>query len=159
MLSIPLRQKEQAMHFEGTAVIQASREKVWTFLTDPNTVSQCVPGLESMEIVAPDEKFRAVASVGFGSVKVTFKTDVEWLELDAPNRAKMKAHGVAPGSAVDADAEMILIEAPDGATELKWATEVTIMGTIASLAARLMGSVTKKLVGAFFNCVKKHVEA
>ena len=147
------------MHFEGSVAIRAPREKVWAFLTDPSAVSQCAPGLESMDIVEPDKKFQIVASVGFGSVKVTFKTDVEWLELQTPQHAKMKAHGTAPGSAVDATAEMLLIDGNDGATELKWATDVTIMGTIASLAARLMGSVTKKLVGAFFECVRKNVEA
>ncbi len=146
------------MHLEGNVTIQAPRDKVWEFLVDPYAVSRCAPGLESMEVITPNEKFHAVASVGLGSVKVTFKTDVEFLELDAPHRARMKAHGVAPGSAMDAVAEMQLSDGPDGTTNLKWATDVTILGTIASLAARLMGSVTQKLVGAFFICVKKKIE-
>jgi len=32
------------------------------------------------------------------------------------------------------------------------------MGTIAALANRMMGSVTKKLAGEFFNNVKKNIE-
>ncbi|HLF24706.1 MAG TPA: carbon monoxide dehydrogenase subunit G [Anaerolineae bacterium] len=147
------------MHFQGSVPIGAPREKVWDFLTDPHTVSQCAPGLESVEIITPDKKFRAVVSAGFGSVKVTFTLDVEWLELDAPQRARMKAHGSAPGSATDITSEMILHEAPNGATDLKWTADIVVLGTIASLAARLMGSVTQELVGTFFNCVKSKIEA
>jgi carbon monoxide dehydrogenase subunit G len=147
------------MHFEGTVTIDAPRNKVWEFLTDPNGVSQCVPGLESLEIITPKEKFRAIAAIGLGTVKARFKTDVEWVELDEPNRAKMKAHGTAPGSVMDTTSEMILSDGPDGSTELQWSADVTIRGTIASLAARMMGSVTQKLTSAFFECVKKKIEA
>ncbi len=147
------------MHFEGVVTINVPREQVWEYVTDPNQVSQCAPGLQSMEIMVPNEKFRAVASVGFGAVKATFTTDVEWLELDPPHRAKMKAHGKAPGSAVDAISEMVLTDAPDGATEMHWTADVVVMGTIASLAARMMGSVTKKLTGEFFECMKRQIEA
>jgi carbon monoxide dehydrogenase subunit G len=146
------------MHLEGTVAINAGREKVWQFLTDPNAVSQCAPGVESLTIVEPDKKFQVVAAIGFGSVKVTFKTDVEWLEMEMPQRAKMKAHGVAPGSAADVISEMLLNLQGDGSTELKWTADVVVLGTIASLAARLMGTVTQKIVGSFFNCVKTKIE-
>ncbi len=147
------------MQFKGVVSIQAPRDKVWKSLTDPAFVSQCAPGLEKMEVIVPDEKFRVVASVGFGAVKATFATDVEWLELAAPNHAKMKAHGTAPGSGMDATSDMYLSDGTDGTTELNWQADVIVVGSIASLASRLLGSVTQKLTNAFFNCVKAKIEA
>ncbi len=147
------------MNVEGSVTIRAPREEVWEFLTDPDLVSACAPGVQSVEIITPNERFRAVASVGLGAMKVTFSTDVEWTELDPPNRAKMKARGNAPGSAVEASAEMNLSEGPEGTTEMKWTADVAVMGTIASLASRMMGSVTEKLTGEFFDCVKRKIEA
>ena len=147
------------MQFKGSVAIDATREDVWAFLTDPHAVSKCAPGLQSMKVIEPNHKFRAIAAVGFGTVKATFTTDVEWLELDELNRAKMKAHGSAPGSAVDAIAEMQLSDGEGGTTLLDWSAEVTIVGTIASLASRLMSSVTKKLTSQFFDCVKRKIEA
>ena len=147
------------MHLEGNVSIAAPRPKVWSFLTDPEAVAQCTPGLESMTIVEPGRKFRAVASVGLGSVKARFTLDVEWLDLQAPERALAKAHGTAPGSTADVSGELIMREASAAATELQWSADVTIMGTIASLASRMMGSVTEKLAGQFFDCVRKKVEA
>ena len=147
------------MRLEGTTHIEAPRDKVWAFLVDANKVGECAPGVQSMEVLEPDKKFRAVASVGFGSVKATFNTDVEFVELDKPNRAKLKAHGKAPGSAVDAVSEMNLSDGADGSTDMKWWADVTVVGTIASLASRLMGVVTQKLTAEFFNCMKKKIEA
>jgi molybdenum cofactor cytidylyltransferase len=147
------------MRFEGTVKIGAHRDAVWRFLTDPREVAECAPGLESVEVLLPNERFRATASVGFGSVRARFVTDVEWLDLDPPSRARMKAHGTAPGSAVDATSEMVLRDAGDGGTELEWSADVSVVGTIASLAARLMGGVTDKLTAAFFEEVKKRIEA
>jgi carbon monoxide dehydrogenase subunit G len=146
------------MHLEGNVSIAAPRQKVWDSLTDPYFVSQCAPGLESMDVIEPDKKFRAVAGAGFGSIKVTFKTDVEWVELDAPTRASMKVHGTAPGSAMDMTSAMILSDGPDDSTELNWAAEIVVLGTIASVAARLMQPVANLLVGALFNCIKSKIE-
>ena len=147
------------MRFEGTVSIKAPRAKVWDFLTDPRKVSGCAPGLEKLEIVEPGKKFRATTSIGFGSVKVRFVNDVEWVEMDPPNLARMKAHGTAPGSGVDAETSMALTDGQDGATELAWSADVNVVGTVASLAARLMSGVTKKLTAAFFESVRKEIEA
>ena len=146
------------MHLEGNVAIGASRQKVWESLTDPYFVSQCAPGLESMEIIEPNKKFQAVAGAGFGSIKITFKTDVEWLELDPPTKASMKVHGTAPGSAVDMTSAMILSDGPDGSTNLNWTAEVVVLGTIASVAARLMQPMANLLIGALFKCIKGKIE-
>ncbi len=146
------------MHFEGKVNIKQSRSEVWAFLTDAEAVSQCMPGLESIEIVTPNKKFRALGALGLGTVKVKMDTDVEWVELDAPNRATMRMNGTAPGSAIDVASEIRLADGADGSTDMEWSAEVKVLGTIASLAARLMKPVTKKLTGQFFACVKKKLE-
>jgi molybdenum cofactor cytidylyltransferase len=147
------------MRFEGSLEIQAPRERVWSFLTDPEAVASCAPGLQSIEILEPGRRFRAVAGVGFGAVKATFSNEVEWLDLDSPDRARMKVHGNAPGSAVDAVSEMRLADGADGATRLDWWADVTVVGAIANLAARLMGSVAQRLTDAFFETVRQRIEA
>ncbi len=146
------------MHLDGTVTINAPRQTVWEFLTDPHQVSQCAPGIESVEVLTPGKTFRAVASVGFGAVKARFAGDAEWLELEAPARARMKAHGNAPGSAADVMSEMLLVETGPGTTELRWSADVSVVGQLASLAARLMTSVSQKLVGMFFDCVRQTIE-
>lgn len=147
------------MHFEGSVNIVAPRDKVWEFLTNAEFVSQCAPGVKDMEVVIPDQKYLAVASVGFGSIVVVFKADVEFQEVKEPEFARVKAHGDGSDSAVDVTSEMFLSDGSDGSTDLNWTADVVVVGRIASVASRMMSSVTKKLTNKFFECVKKKIEA
>src|SRR5436190_501477 len=114
------------MQLKGNITIRAPRKKVWDFLTDPNQIGQCVPGVEKIETIEPLKKYRGVVSVGLGSVKARFSGDVEILELDEPNRAKLKAHGTATGSVADAVSEMNLSDGSDGATVVAWTADVNV---------------------------------
>jgi carbon monoxide dehydrogenase subunit G len=145
------------MQLSGNVVIKAPRGQVWEFLTDVTKVAQCAPGVESVELLEGGQKFKAVAAIGFGSVKARFSGDAEWVEQEAPNRAKVKAHGNAPGSAADVLAEMLLAEV-EGGTQMSWTAEVTVLGQLASLAARMMTPVSQKLTEQFFNVVKQKIE-
>lgn len=146
------------MLLKGDVTIHAPRKKVWDFLTDPNQIGPCAPGVEKIETIEPDKKYRGVMSVGLGSVKAKFNGDVEILELNEPDYAKLKAHGTATGSAADVMSEMMLSNGPDGATNVHWTADVQISGQLASLASRLMVPVSQKLAGIFYDEVRKQIE-
>ncbi len=146
------------MKLEGTTHINAPREKTYNYLTDATFVSECAPGVQSLEVIEPDKKFKVVAGVGFGMVKATFDTVVEFLDKKPNEYAKIKAAGKAPGSNVDATAELFMTDSADGGTDLKWVADVSIAGAIASVAMRLLGSVTQKLSAQFFEKAKTKIE-
>lgn len=146
------------MLLKGEVAIHAPRKKVWDFLTDPNQIGQCAPGVEKIEEIEPMKRYRGVVSVGLGGVKARFNGEVDVLELDEPNRAKLKAHGTAAGSAADAVSEMSLSDGPDGATLVNWTADVNVSGQLASLAARLMAPVSQKLAGQFYEEVRRRIE-
>ena len=146
------------MMVEGNININAPREKVWEFLTSPDFVIECAPGVDSVEVIVPDKQFKAIATIGFGSAKVVFEADVEWLEMYENRFARMKAHGKTPGSGVDVISEMRLTNR-DQTTDLDWKADIMIVGQLASTAARLMSGVTRNLTGSFFTCVKGKIES
>ena len=146
------------MLLKGDVTIHAPRKKVWDFLTDPNQIGPCAPGVEQIETIEFDKKYRGVMSVGLGSVKAKFNGDVEIVELNEPDHAKLKAHGVATGSAADVMSEMTLSNGPDGATNVHWTADVQVSGQLASLASRLMVPVSQKLAGIFYEEVRKRIE-
>ena len=145
------------MHFEGKQTLNLPQAKAWQFLIDPQRVSQCVPGLKSIEVV-DSSHFNAVVGFGVGAFTATFTMSVEWLELDPPHRARLKMHGSAPGSVVDGESEMKLSSDGENASNLSWTADVMIGGMIASVANRLMSGVTQKLTQKFFDCVKEKME-
>ena len=146
------------MHFEGTVQINAPRDRVWAFVIDPNQVGQCGPGVESIEVI-DDTHFKATAKVGVGFISARFVVNLEFVDLDAPSAATIKAHGQAPGSAVDADARMELSDANGGGTTMDWSAEVNIAGTIASVGARLIEGTANKMIGQTFDCMRTKLEA
>jgi carbon monoxide dehydrogenase subunit G len=147
------------MLLKGEVTIRAPRKRVWDFMTDPEQIGQCLPGVEKIEVIEPLKRYRGIVSVGFGSVKARFSGEVEVLELDEPDNAKLKAHGSASGSVVDAVSEMHLSDSPDGATLVNWTADVAIGGQLASLAARLMVPVSEKLAGVFYDQVRQRIES
>jgi len=147
------------MQLKGDVTIRAPRKKVWDFMTDPEQIGQCASGVEKIEVIEPLKKYHGIVSIGFGAVKARFSGDVEILELQEPDYAKLKAHGSATGSVADATSEMHLSDGPDGSTLVHWTADVLVAGQLASLAARLMVPVSEKLAGVFYDQVKKKIES
>jgi carbon monoxide dehydrogenase subunit G len=145
------------MHFEGTVEIAAPRDRVWAFVTDPDQVGPCGPGVESITVV-DDTHFKAAAKVGIGFISAKFNVDMTFASLTPPDAATIKAHGQAPGSAVDADAEMRLSDGPDGGTVMDWSADVNIAGTLASVGARLIEGTADKMIAQTFACMKTKLE-
>jgi carbon monoxide dehydrogenase subunit G len=146
------------MKFAGTVAIAAPRDKVWAFVVDPNQVGQCGPGVESIEVVDATH-FKATAKVGIGFISARFVVNMEMADLEPPDRAVIKAHGQAPGSAVDATAQMALADGADGGTTMDWSADVAISGSLASLGARLIEGTANKMIGQTFACMKAKLEA
>lgn len=146
------------MLLKGDVAIHAPRKKVWDFLTDPNQIGQCLPGIEKIETIEEMKRYHGVVSIGLGSVKARFSGEVDILELDEPNRAKLKAHGTATGSAADALSEMSLSDGPDNSTLVHWTANINVSGQLASLVSRLMVPVSQKLAAVFYDEVRKRIE-
>ena len=146
------------MKFSGTVDINAPRERVWSFVTDPNQVGQCGPGVERIEVV-DDTHFKATAQVGIGFIKARFNVNMEFADQAPPDRAVIKARGQAPGSAVDATAQMTLSGTAEGPTRMEWSADVALAGTLASLGSRLIEGTANKMIGQTFDCMRAKLEA
>jgi carbon monoxide dehydrogenase subunit G len=147
------------MRFSDTTSIRAPRERVWAFLIDPRKVGACGPGVESIEVV-DETHFKARAKVGIGFIAARFNINMELVEQEPPTRAVLKAHGQAPGSAVDATATMTLSETPPGdITVMDWVAEVQISGALASVGARMIEGTARKMIAQTFDCIRLKLEA
>ncbi len=146
------------MRFAGSVDIHAPHERVWAFVIDPNQVGSCGPGVESIDVV-DDTHFRVRAKVGVGFISARFVVDMEMAERVPPDHAVIKAHGQAPGSAVDATASMSLRSGADGTTVMDWEADVLIAGTIASVGARLLEGTANRMIAQTFDCMRAKLEA
>jgi uncharacterized protein len=146
------------MRFEGTLDIDAPRERVWSFLTDPAQVTTCAPDVQALEVIDPHH-FKVVVRAGVGPIKATFTMNVQFLELDRPKHAAVLARGQAPGSAVEMVSTMNLAEFDETHTVMEWSSEVTVSGMMQQVGARLMQGAADKITHQVFACIKAKLEA
>ena len=146
------------MRFEGKLDIDAPRERVWSFLTDPAQVTTCAPDVQSLEVTDP-RHFKVVVRAGVGPIKGTFSMNVEFTELQEPGHASVVARGQAPGSAVEMVSNMELSEFDETHTIMEWSSEVTVSGMIQQVGARLMQGAADKITQQVFACIKAKLEA
>lgn len=146
------------MEFSGAVTIRATRDQVWAFLTNPEAVGRCGPGVESIEVV-DEMHFNAKAKVGVGFISARFSINLTFEELAPPDRAIIRAHGIAPGSAVDGVGRMNLVDGDEpGTTTMLWAAEVQLAGMLASIGARLVEGTAEKMIGQTFDCIRSKLE-
>ena len=91
-------------------------------------------------------------------IKGNFNFDIQWLEMDEPNSAKMVANGKIPGSAVAMNSKIDLIDDGNGGTDMHWESNVKVSGTIAGVGARLMSGVADRQTKEIFDCIKSKLD-
>ena len=146
------------MRFEGTLDIDAPRDRVWSFLTDPAQVTTCAPDVQSLEITDPHH-FKVVVRAGVGPIKSTFAMNVQLLELERPKHAAVLARGQAPGSAVEMRSEMDLAALDAARTTMNWSSDVSVSGMIQQVGGRLIQGAADKITQQVFSCIKAKLEA
>lgn len=147
------------MQFSGSVEIAAPRDRVWQFVSDPQQMGTCGPGVETVDVV-DENRFTAKAKVGVGPIRAKFDVNAEFIERVEPDRAEIRARGKAPGTAVDGTARMSLRDGDAaGTTIMDWEADVQFSGAMASLGARLIEGTANKLIGQTFSCVKSRLES
>ena len=146
------------LEFSGSPEISATREHVWSRLTDPDFVAASAPGVETVEAIDPTH-FKVISGLGVGSVKLRFKLDVELFDIVDNESLKMRARGKAPGSAVDVVSSLRVSDAAPGRIRLDWSATSEVCGTVASVGARLLEGTARKLTEEFWTDFARRVGA
>ncbi len=144
------------MHFEGKAVVKAPVEKVWNFISTPESIAQCLPGVEEYKVL-DGKRTEAKIKMGVGFIKGTFKVNSRVLEEDPANhRAKLAIDGSGVTSAFKAEIQISCNPHPEG-TELGWVAEATVSGPLGSVAKGLVENASQKVVNQTLECMKNKV--
>ncbi len=138
------------MDMSGSQRIEASRQRVWEGLNDPDVLKQCIPGCEAIELTSPTE-MNAKAVLKIGPVKASFAGKVTLSELDPPNGYTITGEGQGGVAGFAKGGATVRLEADgEDATILHYDAKADVGGKIAQLGARLIDGTAKKLAGDFF---------
>ena len=145
------------MDFTGTIDIDAPRAAVWNLLLDFEQLATCGPGVGSVERF-DDRHARVRAKIGVGFMTLGFTIELELAEIEAPDRAVIRATGAAPGNQAEATGQMVLSGPPEGPTRMDYAATVELFGSLAGVGSRMIESTAAKLIDQTFDCVRTRLE-
>ena len=137
------------MEMSGEYKINASREKVWAGLNDPEILKQSIPGCEEIDQTS-DTSFTAQVTAKVGPVKAKFSGAVELTDIDAPNGYRISGEGKGGAAGFAKGGANVKLEEDGDGTLLKYEVDAQVGGKLAQLGARLIDGTAKKMASQFF---------
>ncbi|UOY00415.1 SRPBCC family protein [Blastococcus sp. PRF04-17] len=139
------------MNLDGSAVLHADPDKVWSVITDPAVLARTIPGCESLEQVGDDE-YKMNVTVGVGAIRGTYAGEVRLSDQQRPKSYVMHASGAGGPGNVRAKV-LINLEPSDEGTTLTYSADAVVGGAVAGVGQRMMTGVAKRMAGQFFKAI------
>jgi len=146
------------MQIIDSFVINAPQDKVWEFLFDIPKLSECVPGIEDVEVV-DDKTYKGKLVVKVGPIKSSFNGTVILKEVDAPNRIAGTVEGNDKSSASSVKATFTgTLKSVDNGTEAAFEVEANLRGRLAQFGGPVINATAKKLTAEFAKNLRERLE-
>ena len=132
------------MKLEGVVEIEAPREQVWQTAFDPKVMAHVIPGVRTLDMVAPDE-FHAQMKVGVGALNGTFTSTLKLNEVTPPSFARLTIQGRGSIGQFSGSGT-VQLEDHKSQTRINYQSDIHISGPMAGLGEGLMITITNVLI-------------
>lgn len=147
------------MIFEDHFLIEASRPAVWAYIWDAEKMSRCVPGVEQV-IAESDGTYSVRVKTKLGFLSATFNLGVKIMEAEEPVRLISVFEG--KDSKIASRLKQVntikLVDVSATRTEMRYKSEVTLMGKLATLGRSVIKGKAKQLMKEFSRKLKAEIE-
>ena len=140
------------MKLSGDAVLHAPAEAVWDTLLDPAVLVRTIPGCERLETTG-EHTYAMTVNVGVSAIRGTYAGTCSLGELQPPSSLLLSAQGAGAPGTIGSAVNVRLEDLGDGTTSLSYEADVLVGGMIAGVGQRMLGSVSRRLAGEFFEAV------
>ena len=140
-----------AVRIEKSFETKHPTDVVWKMLSDPRKVVSCVPGAQITEAI-DDRNFKGSIRLKVGPSVTEFKGEVHIDRLDEQAHVlEMSGRGQDVRGKGSASMKMTgaLTALPDGGTQVRAVSEVTVVGILAQFGARVMNDVSDVIFKEF----------
>jgi len=146
------------MQIKDSFTINAPQEKVWELLFDIPRLSQCVPGIESVEVV-DDKTYRGVLVVKVGPIRSQFTGMVTLTEVEPPQRIAGSVEGDDKTSASSIKASFSgTLAAVEAGTAAAFVVDLNLRGRLAQFGGPVINATAKKLTAEFAKNLRAQLE-
>lgn len=145
------------MKLTGTYTLAASRDKVFTAITDPAVLERVIEGCEKMVKTAEDS-YDAHLKIGIAGLKGSYVGKVHLRDKQPPESYTLIIEGKGGPGFVKGTARVQLTD-KGTETELRCEADAQVGGLIAAIGSRLVEAAGKKMMDDFFRKFGEEVKA
>jgi len=145
--------------FDEEFTVNAPADVVWDFFLDPTRLAPCLPGCESLEVEdATTYRVRLTVKVGFLSTTQNLRVAI--IECDRPRHLVSAGRGEDRKLASQVETRTTLDLGPvgEGATLVRYRSEVRVLGRLGSVGDAVMRVKARQLAGDFAANVRAAIE-
>lgn len=145
-----------ALKGHGEVLLSAPVDEVWRRLIDPNELAAIVPGCRSLKQDGPDS-YSAQVVIGVAGIRGTYDARIEM--CDKKEGSSLRLVGKATGAlGHGAGSGLVTLKAEaDGRTRLHYTYDADVGGKIGAVGQRMLGTVTRYLIGQFFAAMERRL--
>ena len=141
------------MKVSGSYEFDVPAARVWQVLTEPKSLSSCLPGCEGLDPIGGDE-YQAVLTVRVGPIHARYNAKIAMLDKVPHQSYRLVVSGTGSGSFVNGEAKITLVE-HNGKTTVSLEGDSHAGGTVARVGQRLMDGVARSMMDKFFSCLQQ----
>ena len=145
------------MHIEGSYEFEFQRELVWDVLMDIDVLGSIIPGSKGLQEIG-ENKYESKLAVKIGPVNGKFESQIELVDVMAPESYRLLVAGKGPAGHVTGEGEIRLTQ-ENGVTVMHYAGDARIGGKIAAVGQRLLDVAARQITKQALKKLSKQVEA
>lgn len=138
----------------GEEDVAASQEALWIALNDPAVLTRCIPGCKAMTETAPDS-YTVTMQLKVAAVGGTFEGAIALADKTAPRTCVITVSGAGTLGNGKGEARFEIVPLDAGRSRLVYNGVGEVGGLVAGVGQRILGSVSKHLIGKFFTALRK----
>ena len=139
------------MKLEGSHQLEATRERVYQSLVNPEVLQRCIPGCEKLERTG-ENTFAATIKTGVGSIKGVFNGTARLEDLREPEHLRIVVEGKGAPGFLKGSGDLDL-QQEGNLTKVNYTADVQVGGTIASVGQRMIQGTARMMATQFFTCL------
>jgi len=149
----------ERLEFSDAVYIDAHPDDLWDNLSDPETLTRCVPGADSIERLS-ERRYSVAITRGVSRLTISLSGEAEFVEMDPPDHVVTSATAFdsTTGSEFEVLAAMEIQDGDRHASKLAYTAEVTYTGGAASLSPSVLRPIVERDIDTYFGNLTEAIE-
>ncbi len=148
------------MIIEGSFTVDAPIDKLFDFMLKPESIMTCIPGTESVKVI-DENSYECIVKQKVGIITAKLKFVNRMTKIEKPTHLEIEGEGedVTKLGHFKNKTTVDLKEVAPGTVEVKYASDVSIVGKLAMFGDRIMRAKAKDVEKDFTKNLKEKLKA